>query len=249
MYNDWNTGEFIYYSSKTDEITKLNFTPETSVSCNIKGDLAYARSDARSYLFDGINGTITYQDFNFSPVRLGTHSAALMNTDTKTLYGYSTMTGNWTERNITEDLYSSSDTGYIGLISVYYGISGFNKQYAYNSFGDSWVELVPEGTHVGILAGKKTALVARSTKLYAFDPESEMLCCKGMTGNVDCSESEDPDVSDITRLVDFLYLSHSPLCCPGEADTDGSGGGPDVSDIIKIVDYLYLSHEPLVDCP
>ena len=253
MYNDWNTGEFIYYSSKTDEITQLNFVPETSVSCNIKGDLAYARSDARSYLFDGVNETITYQDFNFSPIRLGLQSAALVNTDTKTLYGYSTITGNWTERTITENLYSSADTGYIGLVSVYYGASGFNKQYAYNSFGDSWVELIPEGTHVAILVGGKTALVARSTKLYAFDPESERVCCSGMTGNVNCSESDDPDISDITRLIDYLYLSREPLCCEQEADTNGSNGPPesepDISDVTYLIDYLYLSRRPLAECP
>ena len=146
-------------------------------------------------------------------------------------------------------MYTYGDTGYVGLVSVYYMGSGYNKQYAYNSFADSWVELIPEGTHVMMLTGNKTILVARSTKLYAFDPESEALCCKGMAGNVDCSESEDPDITDITRLIDFLYLSHAPLCCPQEADTDGSGGDPDITDITKIIDHLYLSHSPLVDCP
>ncbi|MBN1212603.1 MAG: hypothetical protein JXA92_08495 [candidate division Zixibacteria bacterium] len=249
MYNDWNTGEFIYYSSKTDEITKLNFTPETSVSCHIQGDLAYARSDERTYLFDGVNETITSRDFNFNGNGLGLHSGAFYESDSKTLYGYSTVTGNWTERTITEDLCYCFDTGYVGCISVYYNGNGFNKQYAYNGFGDSWVENIPEGTHVGLLVGEKTILVARSTKLYAFDPQSEILCCRGMTGNVDCSESEDPDITDIVRLIDFLYLSHNPLCCPEEADTDGSGGDPDITDIVKIIDHLYLSHEPLVDCP
>lgn len=36
-------------------------------------------------------------------------------------------------------------------------------------------------------------------------------CCNGLTGNVDCSAGEDPDITDITRIIDFLYLSHSPL--------------------------------------
>lgn len=74
-------------------------------------------------------------------------------------------------------------------------------------------------------------------------------CCIGKTGNVDCSESEDPDISDITRLIDFLYLSHIPLCCPDEADVDASGGDPDISDITRLIDFLYLSHNPLPDCP
>ncbi|MBN1211512.1 MAG: C10 family peptidase, partial [candidate division Zixibacteria bacterium] len=33
-------------------------------------------------------------------------------------------------------------------------------------------------------------------------------CCIGQTGNVDCSALEEPDISDITRLIDYLYLSH-----------------------------------------
>ena len=74
-------------------------------------------------------------------------------------------------------------------------------------------------------------------------------CCQGFTGNADCSGSEEPDITDITRIIDFLYLSHTPLCCPEEADADGSGGEPDITDITRIIDYLYLNHTPLAECP
>ena len=73
-------------------------------------------------------------------------------------------------------------------------------------------------------------------------------CCIGYRGNADCSESEIPDISDITRLIDYLYISHAPLCCPEEADADASGGEPDISDITRLIDYLYISHEPLAPC-
>ncbi len=75
-------------------------------------------------------------------------------------------------------------------------------------------------------------------------------CCVGITGNADCSMIDDPDISDITRLIDYLYISHTPLCCPEEADVNASGGpDPDISDITRLIDYLYLSHNPLPDCP
>jgi len=74
-------------------------------------------------------------------------------------------------------------------------------------------------------------------------------CCVGYTGNVDCSVDEQPDISDITRLIDFLYLSHSALCCLEEADVDVSGGDPDISDITFLIDHLYLSHRALLLCP
>lgn len=73
-------------------------------------------------------------------------------------------------------------------------------------------------------------------------------CCVGLTGNVDCSPNDEPDISDITRLIDFLYTSHAPLCCPDEADCDGSGGEPDIADITAIIDYLYISNDPLAPC-
>lgn len=73
-------------------------------------------------------------------------------------------------------------------------------------------------------------------------------CCLGFRGNVDCSVEDTPDISDITRLIDYLYLSHHPLCCPNEADADGSGGEPDIADITRLIDFLYLSHSPLLMC-
>jgi len=73
-------------------------------------------------------------------------------------------------------------------------------------------------------------------------------CCFGLTGNVDCSAEEIPDISDITRLIDYLYISHAELCCPDEADVDASGGEPDISDITYLIDHLYLTHKALQDC-
>ncbi len=78
-------------------------------------------------------------------------------------------------------------------------------------------------------------------------------CCIGFVGNTDCSPDESPDITDITRIIDFLYLSGKPLCCPDEADVDRSGGypltDPDITDITRLIDHLYLLHTPLPDCP
>lgn len=41
-------------------------------------------------------------------------------------------------------------------------------------------------------------------------------------GDVDCSGGE-PDISDITRLIDYLYISHDPLCCQSGTVTDIDG--------------------------
>ncbi|MBN1213162.1 MAG: VCBS repeat-containing protein [candidate division Zixibacteria bacterium] len=74
-------------------------------------------------------------------------------------------------------------------------------------------------------------------------------CCVYYRGNVNCSYPDEADISDITRLIDFLYISHEPLCCLDEADVDGSGGEPDISDITYLIDHLYLSHKLIPTCP
>ncbi|MFZ5980464.1 MAG: hypothetical protein ACOYVF_07505 [Candidatus Zixiibacteriota bacterium] len=74
------------------------------------------------------------------------------------------------------------------------------------------------------------------------------ICCTGVRGNVNCSDAEEPDISDITRLIDYLYISHAPLCCSQEADTNASGGEPDISDITRLIDFLYISHAPMGSC-
>ncbi|MDD3733009.1 MAG: N-acetylmuramoyl-L-alanine amidase [candidate division Zixibacteria bacterium] len=73
-------------------------------------------------------------------------------------------------------------------------------------------------------------------------------CCIGLRGNADCSDDEEPDISDVNRITDFLYLSHDPLCCFEEADTYPDGM-IDISDISRLIDYLYLTHKPLPNCP
>jgi hypothetical protein len=72
-------------------------------------------------------------------------------------------------------------------------------------------------------------------------------CVPYICGDVDCSETS-PDIADITRLIDYLYLSHNPLCCPLAADVNGSGGDPDISDITHLINHLYIDHRDL-QCP
>ena len=109
----------------------------------------------------------------------------------------------------------------------------------------SFIVYISYAPGVGIVTHETVYPAERHNKLELISYP----CCVGFTGNVDCSQDENPDITDITRLIDFLYLSHAPLCCPDEADCDGSGGDPDITDITRIIDYLYLSHNPLYPCP
>lgn len=74
-------------------------------------------------------------------------------------------------------------------------------------------------------------------------------CCVGLTGNVDCDPSDNVDISDLAAIIDNLYISFTPLCCPAEANCDGDpGGGVDISDVTTLIDYLYISFAPLAPC-
>jgi hypothetical protein len=76
------------------------------------------------------------------------------------------------------------------------------------------------------------------------------ICCQGTTGNIDCDELNKTDISDLTALVDHLYLSFAPLCCPTAANCDGSlDGNVDISDLTALIDYLYVTFTPTAVCP
>jgi hypothetical protein len=65
-------------------------------------------------------------------------------------------------------------------------------------------------------------------------------CCQALTGNVDCDPGDGCDISDLSALIDNLYISLAPLCCPAEANVDGQPG-TDISDLSALIDYLYIS--------
>ena len=72
-------------------------------------------------------------------------------------------------------------------------------------------------------------------------------CCVARTGNVDCDPGDGADISDLSALIDNLYISFTPLCCPKEANTDGQPG-TDISDLSALIDFLYISFTPTAAC-
>jgi len=75
-------------------------------------------------------------------------------------------------------------------------------------------------------------------------------CCVGMTGNVDGSWDQTPDIADLTALIWYLYVSMEPLLCPEEANIDGDPFGiVDIGDLTALIDYLFLTQTPTAACP
>lgn len=73
-------------------------------------------------------------------------------------------------------------------------------------------------------------------------------CCRGLSGNYDCSPDDNIDISDIAAAVD-RYTTLAMPCCSGEANVDGSPDGvADISDLSRLIDYLFISFTPPEPC-
>ncbi len=71
-------------------------------------------------------------------------------------------------------------------------------------------------------------------------------CCGyytgGITGNTNCSSDGKLTLSDITRLIDRVYISKDPLCCEAAGNTNGSADcAITLSDITVLIDAVYIS--------
>jgi hypothetical protein len=74
-------------------------------------------------------------------------------------------------------------------------------------------------------------------------------CFDGYSGNTNCSVDAKRNLSDITRLIDFIYLSKADLCCEAEGNVDGdSDGRINLGDITRLIDHVYLSKGATAPC-
>jgi hypothetical protein len=78
-------------------------------------------------------------------------------------------------------------------------------------------------------------------------------CCGaytgGFTGNTDCDTEGKMALADITKLIDRIYLSKTPLCCEENGNVDGDPEGKmALADITKLIDHIYLSKQPTAAC-
>ena len=76
-------------------------------------------------------------------------------------------------------------------------------------------------------------------------------CCLGITGNINFDPLDDIDITDLTYLVDFLFVSGPPPPCPDEANLDGISAPlpTDISDLTFLVDYIFGGGPAPVACP
>jgi hypothetical protein len=71
-------------------------------------------------------------------------------------------------------------------------------------------------------------------------------CCGiftgGYTGNCDCDHQGKRNLTDITRLIEYIYVTHIPLCCRENGNTTGDEPGKlNLGDITRLIDNIYIS--------
>ncbi|MBI5267376.1 MAG: hypothetical protein HY851_09120, partial [candidate division Zixibacteria bacterium] len=67
-------------------------------------------------------------------------------------------------------------------------------------------------------------------------------------GNVECDAGDGTDISDLSALIDNLFITFTPLCCETETNIDGIGG-IDISDLSALIDYLFINFTQPASCP
>ncbi|MDD3732801.1 MAG: T9SS type A sorting domain-containing protein, partial [candidate division Zixibacteria bacterium] len=90
-----------------------------------------------------------------------------------------------------------------------------------------------------------------STTFYpVFDYYKDTTKIIGYTPGDANNSGGEPDISDITFVIAYLYLGGPGPCIINALDANGScGSAPDISDITKLISYLYLGGlEPECGC-
>lgn len=74
-------------------------------------------------------------------------------------------------------------------------------------------------------------------------------CCEGPTGNVNADPGGAVNLSDLTVLVNNLFVTFDPLPCVAEANVNGdSSCSVNLSDVTKLVNNLFVTFEPVAAC-
>lgn len=114
---------------------------------------------------------------------------------------------------------------------------------SYNDFQSSWDEVITEYNFPGNLLLWSEGVTGPTNGCTTGGN-----CCAGLRGNVDCSANGTVDISDLTTMVDHLFLSNTPLCCVQEANVEVNAT-VDIADLTFLVDYLFISNPPMSSCP
>ena len=162
----YTESQITFYSPILDSIVQL--TQSGQVSNTVANNfLSYAAFPGKSYFFDARNARVDEFNFNFGYPGLTDTAAFFLDQPANILYGYSSISKNWTNYQPAQIINQREIKKYIGIAASV----GQSKVYAYNSFKDRFTEFTPTGSTKTLSVGGKTALLIRDDIIYAYDPE------------------------------------------------------------------------------
>jgi hypothetical protein len=159
--------QITFYSPILDSAVQL--TQSGQVSNTVANNfLSYSAFQSKSYFFDSRNARVDEFNFNFGYPGLTDTAAFFLDQPANILYGYSSISKNWTNYQPAQTINQREIKKYIGIASS----AGYSRVYAYNSFKNRFTEFTPiGGTPKTISVGGKTALLIRNDIIYAYDPD------------------------------------------------------------------------------
>jgi hypothetical protein len=85
-----------------------------------------------------------------------------------------------------------------------------------------------------------------------FNPDQDPAacqCCVGLTGNVDGDPGDGMNLTDLTILINHLFVTFQPLVCEAEANTSGDiDGDINLTDVTALVNALFVTFQPPAAC-
>ncbi len=170
VYALWTRGlennEVIFYSEEKDTLIKY-YAPESYGSTQVINNLALHTTQNYTILFDASTATIHERNFTLSFSGCFGDSILFASSGDSELTIYNAIKKEWCVKHVDQLLYAYAGN-VIGL-----GVNQtYNKYWGYSAYQDDLYELEPEGSYVspGNMVGGKTAIVIRSSKIYAFSP-------------------------------------------------------------------------------
>ena len=160
----------VFYSGQVGSFAQATSSSGLYPAGQVKDYMATSFFGSEGYLFDAVSGTLVNFPGEFGRSKLGTR--AFIHWDAaRVAHGYNIASRQWATVQMEADGLMTEVEDWIGLVPSYHGPTSFGQYYAYNGLYDCWVPLTPEGGYAGQMVGSRIALVVRTTKLYAFDPE------------------------------------------------------------------------------
>ncbi len=72
-------------------------------------------------------------------------------------------------------------------------------------------------------------------------------CCVGTVGDVNCDTFV--GLPDLSTLIDHLFITFTPLCCPEAANVAAGDCIVSLPDLSALIDHLFITFSPLAPCP